>query len=161
MYPQLPENPNTRQPPPSLHRGLKIFYPELGNIGCMIVPECNNYRQKITTWPEPIVKFPQALEVSELAWLEWEGPSEIQVPSESASLSDGNCVQSQMSRVWRYQITCCHERVPPLEWPTALEEVGVGSRGCRLRPLAWFRGCSTWGLARGCRRWLRNHRQGQ
>ena len=38
----------------------------------MIVPECNNYRQKITTWPEPIVKFPQALEVSELAWLKWD-----------------------------------------------------------------------------------------
>lgn len=86
--PQLPENPNTRQPPPSLHRGLKVFYPELGNIGCMIVPECNNYRQKITTWPEPIVKFPQALEVSELAWLKWEGHSEIRVPSESVPLSD-------------------------------------------------------------------------
>uniref|UniRef100_A0A8B9XEJ9 Phosphatidylethanolamine binding protein 4 n=1 Tax=Bos mutus grunniens TaxID=30521 RepID=A0A8B9XEJ9_BOSMU len=45
-----------------LCKGLKVFYPELGNIGCMIVPECNNYRQKITTWPEPIVKFPQALD---------------------------------------------------------------------------------------------------
>lgn len=88
MHPQCPENPNTSQPPPSLHRGLKVFYPELGNIGCMIVPECNNYRQKITTWPEPIVKFPQALNVSELAWLEWEGCSEIRVPSESVPLGE-------------------------------------------------------------------------
>lgn len=31
----------------------------------MFVPDCNNYRQKITHWDEPIVKFPGALEVSE------------------------------------------------------------------------------------------------
>lgn len=58
------------QPAPSLHRGLKVFYPELGNLGCMVVPECNNYRQKITYWTEPIVKFPGALDVSEPAWLD-------------------------------------------------------------------------------------------
>ncbi|KAF4019404.1 hypothetical protein G4228_011111 [Cervus hanglu yarkandensis] len=74
VYEALPDNDAV------LCKGLKVFYPELGNIGCMIVPECNNYRQKITTWPEPIVKFPQALEVSEPAWLEWEGPFEIRVP---------------------------------------------------------------------------------
>uniref|UniRef100_A0AC11DPZ8 Phosphatidylethanolamine binding protein 4 n=1 Tax=Ovis aries TaxID=9940 RepID=A0AC11DPZ8_SHEEP len=56
VYEALPDNDAV------LCKGLKVFYPELGNIGCMIVPECNNYRQKITTWPEPIVKFPQALE---------------------------------------------------------------------------------------------------
>lgn len=36
----------------------------------MVVPECNNYRQKITYWTEPIVKFPGALDVSEPAWLD-------------------------------------------------------------------------------------------
>uniref|UniRef100_A0A8D1VNJ2 Phosphatidylethanolamine binding protein 4 n=1 Tax=Sus scrofa TaxID=9823 RepID=A0A8D1VNJ2_PIG len=56
-----------------LCKGLKVFYPELGNLGCMVVPECNNYRQKITSWTEPIVKFPGALDVSEPAWLEREG----------------------------------------------------------------------------------------
>uniref|UniRef100_A0A4W2IBI5 Phosphatidylethanolamine binding protein 4 n=4 Tax=Bovinae TaxID=27592 RepID=A0A4W2IBI5_BOBOX len=56
VYEALPDNDAV------LCKGLKVFYPELGNIGCMIVPECNNYRQKITTWPEPIVKFPQALD---------------------------------------------------------------------------------------------------
>uniref|UniRef100_A0A667GBJ6 Phosphatidylethanolamine binding protein 4 n=1 Tax=Lynx canadensis TaxID=61383 RepID=A0A667GBJ6_LYNCA len=45
-----------------LCKGLEVFYPELGNIGCMFVPDCNNYRQKITHWDEPIVKFPGALE---------------------------------------------------------------------------------------------------
>ncbi|XP_048956900.1 phosphatidylethanolamine-binding protein 4 isoform X7 [Canis lupus baileyi] len=45
-----------------LCKGLEVFYPELGNIGCMFVPDCNNYRQKITHWAEPIVKFPGALE---------------------------------------------------------------------------------------------------
>eukprot|EP00071_Canis_lupus_P032024 XP_022265581.1 phosphatidylethanolamine-binding protein 4 isoform X5 [Canis lupus familiaris] len=45
-----------------LCKGLEVFYPELGNIGCMFVPDCNNYRQKITHWAEPIVKFPRALE---------------------------------------------------------------------------------------------------
>uniref|UniRef100_A0A7N5KPV8 Phosphatidylethanolamine binding protein 4 n=2 Tax=Ailuropoda melanoleuca TaxID=9646 RepID=A0A7N5KPV8_AILME len=45
-----------------LCKGLEVFYPELGNIGCMFVPDCNNYRQKITHWAEPTVKFPGALE---------------------------------------------------------------------------------------------------
>uniref|UniRef100_A0A8C3WWN2 Phosphatidylethanolamine binding protein 4 n=1 Tax=Catagonus wagneri TaxID=51154 RepID=A0A8C3WWN2_9CETA len=45
-----------------LCKGLKVFYPELGDLGCMVVPECNNYRQKITSWTEPIVKFPGALD---------------------------------------------------------------------------------------------------
>ncbi|XP_047573309.1 phosphatidylethanolamine-binding protein 4 isoform X1 [Lutra lutra] len=45
-----------------LCKGLEVFYPELGNIGCMIIPDCNNYRLKITHWAEPIVKFPRALE---------------------------------------------------------------------------------------------------
>ncbi|XP_029793469.1 phosphatidylethanolamine-binding protein 4 isoform X2 [Suricata suricatta] len=45
-----------------LCKGLEVSYPELGNIGCMFVPDCNNYRQKITHWDAPIVKFPGALE---------------------------------------------------------------------------------------------------
>ncbi|KAF3818390.1 hypothetical protein GH733_011807, partial [Mirounga leonina] len=45
-----------------LCKGLEVFYPELGNIGCMFVPDCNNYRQKITHWAKPVVKFPGALE---------------------------------------------------------------------------------------------------
>ncbi|XP_045853391.1 phosphatidylethanolamine-binding protein 4 [Meles meles] len=45
-----------------LCKGLQVFYPELGNIGCMIIPDCNNYRLKITHWAEPIVKFSRALE---------------------------------------------------------------------------------------------------
>ncbi|XP_036744758.1 phosphatidylethanolamine-binding protein 4 isoform X1 [Manis pentadactyla] len=45
-----------------LCRGLKVSYPELGNLGCMFVPDCNNYRQKITYWNEPVVKFSGALE---------------------------------------------------------------------------------------------------
>ncbi|EPY85174.1 hypothetical protein CB1_000393003 [Camelus ferus] len=48
-----------------LCKGLKVFYPELGDIGCMYVPVCNNYRQKISYWTEPIVKFPGALDVME------------------------------------------------------------------------------------------------
>ncbi|XP_027630744.1 phosphatidylethanolamine-binding protein 4 [Tupaia chinensis] len=45
-----------------LCRGLEVLYPELGNVGCMFIPDCNNFRQKITSWTEPIVKFPGALE---------------------------------------------------------------------------------------------------
>lgn len=33
----------------------------------MFIPDCDNFRQKITTWTEPIVKFPGALDVSERA----------------------------------------------------------------------------------------------
>jgi hypothetical protein len=42
---------------------------EMGNISCKIVPKCNLYRQKITAWQAPIVKFHTALDVSELGWL--------------------------------------------------------------------------------------------
>ncbi|XP_015997035.2 phosphatidylethanolamine-binding protein 4 isoform X2 [Rousettus aegyptiacus] len=45
-----------------LCKGLEVFYPELGNIGCMYIPDCNDYRQKITYWPQPKVKFPGAVE---------------------------------------------------------------------------------------------------
>nr|XP_005329378.2 phosphatidylethanolamine-binding protein 4 isoform X1 [Ictidomys tridecemlineatus] len=45
-----------------LCKGLDVFYPEVGNIACMFIPDCNNFRHKITYWMEPIVKFPGALE---------------------------------------------------------------------------------------------------
>ncbi|XP_006904454.1 phosphatidylethanolamine-binding protein 4 [Pteropus alecto] len=45
-----------------LCKGLEVFYPELGNIGCMYIPDCNDYRQKITRWSQPTVKFSGALE---------------------------------------------------------------------------------------------------
>ncbi|XP_038166097.1 phosphatidylethanolamine-binding protein 4 isoform X1 [Arvicola amphibius] len=41
---------------------LEVFYMELGNISCKIIPKCNLYRQKITAWPQPIVKFPTAMD---------------------------------------------------------------------------------------------------
>uniref|UniRef100_A0A8D2I1Q6 Phosphatidylethanolamine binding protein 4 n=1 Tax=Urocitellus parryii TaxID=9999 RepID=A0A8D2I1Q6_UROPR len=45
-----------------LCKGLDVFYPEVGNVACMFIPDCNNFRHKITDWMEPIVKFPGALE---------------------------------------------------------------------------------------------------
>ncbi|XP_069872106.1 phosphatidylethanolamine-binding protein 4 [Dipodomys merriami] len=45
-----------------LCKGLEVFYPELGNVGCMVVPKCNNFRRKITSWTEPVVKFAGASE---------------------------------------------------------------------------------------------------
>ncbi|XP_045391305.1 phosphatidylethanolamine-binding protein 4 [Lemur catta] len=59
-------NPCAHDPLPEedtvLCKGLEVFYPELGNIGCTYVPDCNNYREKITYWSEPVVKFPGALD---------------------------------------------------------------------------------------------------
>ncbi|KAM7140945.1 phosphatidylethanolamine-binding protein 4 isoform 3-T3 [Molossus nigricans] len=43
-------------------KNLEVSYPKLGNVGCRFVPDCNDYRKKITTWPKPMVKFPGALE---------------------------------------------------------------------------------------------------
>ncbi|XP_006778440.1 PREDICTED: phosphatidylethanolamine-binding protein 4 [Myotis davidii] len=43
-------------------KGLEVFYPEVGDVSCMVVPSCNSYRQKITAWPPPTVKFPKASE---------------------------------------------------------------------------------------------------
>ncbi|XP_048186388.1 phosphatidylethanolamine-binding protein 4 isoform X2 [Perognathus longimembris pacificus] len=45
-----------------LCKGLEVLYPELGNVGCMVIPKCNNFRKKITRWTEPLVKFPGASE---------------------------------------------------------------------------------------------------
>ncbi|XP_006884967.1 PREDICTED: phosphatidylethanolamine-binding protein 4 [Elephantulus edwardii] len=42
--------------------GLHVEYPELGNIACYYIPSCDNYRDMITIWPQPIVTFPRAKE---------------------------------------------------------------------------------------------------
>ncbi|KAM5307230.1 phosphatidylethanolamine-binding protein 4 [Glossophaga mutica] len=41
---------------------LEVSYTELENISCKVVPSCNNYREKITSWPPPLVKYPGATE---------------------------------------------------------------------------------------------------
>ncbi|XP_008061762.1 phosphatidylethanolamine-binding protein 4 [Carlito syrichta] len=43
---------------------LQVSYPEMGDISCKIVPDCNGYRQKITQWPKPVVKYPRAVDGS-------------------------------------------------------------------------------------------------
>uniref|UniRef100_K7ECQ6 Phosphatidylethanolamine binding protein 4 n=1 Tax=Ornithorhynchus anatinus TaxID=9258 RepID=K7ECQ6_ORNAN len=41
--------------------GLEVIYPELGDVGCLYIPRCNNYRERISKeWNEPSVRFPQA-----------------------------------------------------------------------------------------------------
>ncbi|XP_059551117.1 phosphatidylethanolamine-binding protein 4 isoform X2 [Myotis daubentonii] len=47
-------------------KGLEVFYPEVGEVSCMVVPSCNSYRQKITLWPPPTVKFPKASEGADM-----------------------------------------------------------------------------------------------
>ncbi|XP_043842397.1 phosphatidylethanolamine-binding protein 4 isoform X2 [Dromiciops gliroides] len=39
---------------------LNVIYPEIGDIGCLYVPECNNFRQKIGSWGKPSIKYSQA-----------------------------------------------------------------------------------------------------
>lgn len=88
------------QPAPSLHRGLEVFYPELGNIGCMYIPDCNDYRQKITYWPQPKVKFPGAVEVSE--WI-WPGVGEVVglgLPLNFLIRETRSCAHSHLGWVW-------------------------------------------------------------
>ncbi|XP_004630787.2 phosphatidylethanolamine-binding protein 4 [Octodon degus] len=46
----------------ALCKRLEVFYPVLGNVGCMFIPDCNNYRWKITHWDKPIVKFSGAVD---------------------------------------------------------------------------------------------------
>ncbi|KAM9061877.1 phosphatidylethanolamine-binding protein 4 isoform 2-T2 [Sarcophilus harrisii] len=41
---------------------LNVIYPEIGDIGCMYVPDCNNFRQKIGSWGKPSIKYSQANE---------------------------------------------------------------------------------------------------
>ncbi|XP_060643001.2 phosphatidylethanolamine-binding protein 4 isoform X2 [Anolis sagrei] len=42
-------------------RDLKVVYPELGDVGCMYIPECNQYRKRISKeWSSPAVLFQEA-----------------------------------------------------------------------------------------------------
>ncbi|XP_074065263.1 phosphatidylethanolamine-binding protein 4 isoform X2 [Macrotis lagotis] len=41
---------------------LNVIYPEIGKIGCIYVPQCNNFRQKIGSWGKPSIKYSQAHE---------------------------------------------------------------------------------------------------
>ncbi|XP_051831677.1 phosphatidylethanolamine-binding protein 4 isoform X3 [Antechinus flavipes] len=41
---------------------LNVIYPEIGDIGCMYVPDCNNFRQKMGSWGKPAIKYSQAHE---------------------------------------------------------------------------------------------------
>ncbi|XP_010288855.1 PREDICTED: phosphatidylethanolamine-binding protein 4, partial [Phaethon lepturus] len=40
---------------------LEIIYPELGDVGCMYIPRCHQYRRRISReWGSPRVRYPQA-----------------------------------------------------------------------------------------------------
>ncbi|XP_072702249.1 phosphatidylethanolamine-binding protein 4 [Ciconia boyciana] len=40
---------------------LEIIYPELGDVGCMYIPKCHQYRWRISReWGSPRVRYPQA-----------------------------------------------------------------------------------------------------
>uniref|UniRef100_A0A8B9SBV4 Phosphatidylethanolamine binding protein 4 n=1 Tax=Apteryx owenii TaxID=8824 RepID=A0A8B9SBV4_APTOW len=47
---------------PCLSRGdLEVVYPELGDVGCTYIPECRQYRQRISReWSSPRVRYPRA-----------------------------------------------------------------------------------------------------
>lgn len=49
-----------------LHRGdLEVIYPELGDVGCLYIPKCHQYRERISReWGSPRVRYPQADRVS-------------------------------------------------------------------------------------------------
>ncbi|XP_053905737.1 phosphatidylethanolamine-binding protein 4 isoform X4 [Cuculus canorus] len=41
--------------------GLEVIYPELGDVGCMYIPQCHQYRWRISReWGNPRVRYPQA-----------------------------------------------------------------------------------------------------
>ncbi|XP_062913008.1 uncharacterized protein LOC134350989 isoform X1 [Mobula hypostoma] len=43
--------------------GLQVFYLELGNVTCIIIPKCHQFRRHLSEdWGEPLVKFPEAKE---------------------------------------------------------------------------------------------------
>ncbi|XP_067168579.1 phosphatidylethanolamine-binding protein 4 isoform X2 [Apteryx mantelli] len=40
---------------------LEVIYPELGDVGCTYIPECRQYRQRISReWSSPRVRYPRA-----------------------------------------------------------------------------------------------------
>ncbi|NXW66463.1 PEBP4 protein, partial [Eurystomus gularis] len=41
--------------------GLEIIYPELGDVGCTYIPQCHQYRRRISReWGSPRVRYPRA-----------------------------------------------------------------------------------------------------
>lgn len=44
---------------------LEVIYPELGDVSCMYIPKCHQYRRRISReWGSPRVRYPQAEKVS-------------------------------------------------------------------------------------------------
>ncbi|XP_072914517.1 phosphatidylethanolamine-binding protein 4 isoform X2 [Hemitrygon akajei] len=42
---------------------LQVIYPDLGNVTCIIIPKCHQFRRCLSEeWGEPLVKFPEAKE---------------------------------------------------------------------------------------------------
>ncbi|KAM6331414.1 phosphatidylethanolamine-binding protein 4 [Alca torda] len=40
---------------------LEVIYPEVGDVGCMYVPKCHQYRRRMSReWGSPRVRYPQA-----------------------------------------------------------------------------------------------------
>lgn len=50
----------------SLLRGdLEVIYPQLGDVGCSYIPQCHQYRWRISReWGSPRVRYPRADKVS-------------------------------------------------------------------------------------------------
>eukprot|EP00071_Canis_lupus_P032021 XP_022265578.1 phosphatidylethanolamine-binding protein 4 isoform X2 [Canis lupus familiaris] len=118
-----------------LCKGLEVFYPELGNIGCMFVPDCNNYRQKITHWAEPIVKFPRALEGATyiLVMVDPDAPSRS---SPKAQFWRHWLVTDIKEEGWDVEQLCHSQHFPaPQSPPPALGVTGVPHRVSEERSL--------------------------
>ncbi|XP_054081075.1 phosphatidylethanolamine-binding protein 4 isoform X2 [Rissa tridactyla] len=46
---------------------LEVIYPEVGDVGCMYVPKCHQYRRRISReWGSPRVRYPQAKKGADL-----------------------------------------------------------------------------------------------
>ncbi|XP_027709634.1 phosphatidylethanolamine-binding protein 4 [Vombatus ursinus] len=41
---------------------LHVIYPEIGDVDCIYIPECNDFRQKISSWDRPSIKYSRANE---------------------------------------------------------------------------------------------------
>uniref|UniRef100_A0A8C3PL17 Uncharacterized protein n=1 Tax=Calidris pygmaea TaxID=425635 RepID=A0A8C3PL17_9CHAR len=57
----------------ALPRGdLEVIYPEVGDVSCIYVPKCHQYRRRISReWGSPRVRYPQAEKVSPWWHLWW------------------------------------------------------------------------------------------
>ncbi|KAM5229711.1 phosphatidylethanolamine-binding protein 4 isoform 1-T2 [Hipposideros larvatus] len=103
-----------------LCKGLEVFYPELGNIGCMFVPDCNNYRQKITQWPAPTVKFPRALEDATylLVMVDPDAPSRSNPQSRFWRhwlVADIKGIDLKKGKIWGQELSAYQPPAPPTQ----------------------------------------------